>query len=434
MGRTTLETRLRRRCALGHSRVHNRGGNARCRRPQGAGHRRLQVPGPDRLGDGVAHADPLRDHARDARQPLSGRPVRAERRPARRNGLVVGAYHFAKPGRAPWDPRVEADHFLDVVGLRAGDVVPVLDIEETGGLNCPAAPRRGHPRGSRRVERADGRAGDDLLGQPLLAWLDAQHGLVRAARPSAVGGALVRARARRPRRPVGGTGVHGLAMVGQRTGSPASGGPSIVTGCGEPRAGDGRVARRGSRRRRRDHGRPAGLRRAPRVLFAARQPGRCDHAAGDPREGRSLGPMDRRVRSGRRGTDLHRDDPRGRPRRRRLRPDRGRGAERSDRSVAAREFGRRVAVVRAGAHTRTTTDDDPVGDADDPLRLRPRHSTPGRPGSLRRRTRTRSRPETTATGRDSPGAATTTDMRSAAPIDGSVDVPRRSRSASVVDR
>ena len=53
---------------------------------------------------------------------------------ARRNGLVVGAYHYAKPGLARRDPRVEADHFLDVIGLRAGDIIPVLDIEETGGL------------------------------------------------------------------------------------------------------------------------------------------------------------------------------------------------------------------------------------------------------------------------------------------------------------
>ncbi len=53
---------------------------------------------------------------------------------ARRNGLTVGAYHYAKPGLARRDPRVEADHFLDVSGLRAGDVIPVLDIEETGGL------------------------------------------------------------------------------------------------------------------------------------------------------------------------------------------------------------------------------------------------------------------------------------------------------------
>jgi lysozyme len=54
------------------------------------------------------------------------------------NGLVVGAYHFAKPGSAPWDARAEADHFLDVARVAAGDLIPVLDIEETGGLS----PRR----------------------------------------------------------------------------------------------------------------------------------------------------------------------------------------------------------------------------------------------------------------------------------------------------
>jgi lysozyme len=54
------------------------------------------------------------------------------------NGLVVGAYHFAKPGFAPWDARAEADHFLDVARMSPGDLVPVLDIEETGGLS----PRR----------------------------------------------------------------------------------------------------------------------------------------------------------------------------------------------------------------------------------------------------------------------------------------------------
>jgi GH25 family lysozyme M1 (1,4-beta-N-acetylmuramidase) len=54
---------------------------------------------------------------------------------ARRHGLAVGAYHFAKPSLARWDPRAEADHFLDVVRMRPGDVVPVLDIEEAGGLS-----------------------------------------------------------------------------------------------------------------------------------------------------------------------------------------------------------------------------------------------------------------------------------------------------------
>ena len=54
---------------------------------------------------------------------------------ATQHRLVVGAYHFAKPGFAPWDARAEADHFLRVARVAAGDVVPVLDIEETGGLS-----------------------------------------------------------------------------------------------------------------------------------------------------------------------------------------------------------------------------------------------------------------------------------------------------------
>ncbi len=51
------------------------------------------------------------------------------------NGLVVGAYHFAKPSPGLRDARGEADHFLRVARVGAGDVLPVLDIEETGGLS-----------------------------------------------------------------------------------------------------------------------------------------------------------------------------------------------------------------------------------------------------------------------------------------------------------
>ena len=51
------------------------------------------------------------------------------------NGLVVGAYHFAKPTLGLRDARGEADHFLRVARVAAGDVLPVLDIEETGGLS-----------------------------------------------------------------------------------------------------------------------------------------------------------------------------------------------------------------------------------------------------------------------------------------------------------
>ncbi len=50
------------------------------------------------------------------------------------NGLVVGAYHRAKVSLADGDARAEANHFVDVAQIDAGDVLPVLDIEEHGGL------------------------------------------------------------------------------------------------------------------------------------------------------------------------------------------------------------------------------------------------------------------------------------------------------------
>ncbi|GEM_PF-1011131 len=49
-------------------------------------------------------------------------------------GLVVAAYHFANPGPGPNDPILEADHFVDVAGIDAGNIIPVLDLERTGDL------------------------------------------------------------------------------------------------------------------------------------------------------------------------------------------------------------------------------------------------------------------------------------------------------------
>ncbi|MGZ4132395.1 MAG: glycoside hydrolase family 25 protein, partial [Actinomycetota bacterium] len=49
-------------------------------------------------------------------------------------GLVVGAYHRATPSLAAGDALAEADHFTSVVRNASGDLLPVLDIEETGGL------------------------------------------------------------------------------------------------------------------------------------------------------------------------------------------------------------------------------------------------------------------------------------------------------------
>jgi GH25 family lysozyme M1 (1,4-beta-N-acetylmuramidase) len=53
-------------------------------------------------------------------------------------GLFVSAYHFARPDNTNGDARVEADHFVNVAGLGVGDIIPVLDLERTGGLSKSA--------------------------------------------------------------------------------------------------------------------------------------------------------------------------------------------------------------------------------------------------------------------------------------------------------
>ena len=56
------------------------------------------------------------------------------RRRALRAGLEVAAYHFALPDRHARDAVIEANHFLKVARIRSGDIVPVLDLETSGGL------------------------------------------------------------------------------------------------------------------------------------------------------------------------------------------------------------------------------------------------------------------------------------------------------------
>ncbi len=50
-------------------------------------------------------------------------------------GLVFGAYHFARPDDSANDAVREADHFLTTAQLTPGNLIPVLDIERTGGLS-----------------------------------------------------------------------------------------------------------------------------------------------------------------------------------------------------------------------------------------------------------------------------------------------------------
>ena len=50
------------------------------------------------------------------------------------NAIAFTAYHFARPDDTLNDAVIEADHFVDVAQLEPGNLIPVLDIESTGGL------------------------------------------------------------------------------------------------------------------------------------------------------------------------------------------------------------------------------------------------------------------------------------------------------------
>lgn len=54
---------------------------------------------------------------------------------ARANGLLVGAYHFARPDPSPGDARREARFFVKVADPKPGSLLPVLDIETSRGLD-----------------------------------------------------------------------------------------------------------------------------------------------------------------------------------------------------------------------------------------------------------------------------------------------------------
>lgn len=53
------------------------------------------------------------------------------------NGIVAGGYHFARPDLTDDDAHAEADHYLAVTALEPGTIVPILDIEQSGGLSIP---------------------------------------------------------------------------------------------------------------------------------------------------------------------------------------------------------------------------------------------------------------------------------------------------------
>src|SRR5450631_2721781 len=53
-------------------------------------------------------------------------------------GIPMAAYHFASPDTSPNEAVLEADHYVAVAHLTSGNLLPALDLEQTGGL-APAA-------------------------------------------------------------------------------------------------------------------------------------------------------------------------------------------------------------------------------------------------------------------------------------------------------
>ncbi len=54
---------------------------------------------------------------------------------ARAAGLAVGSYHFANPDAAAGDASNEAAWFLQNASIASGDILPVLDLEVSNGLD-----------------------------------------------------------------------------------------------------------------------------------------------------------------------------------------------------------------------------------------------------------------------------------------------------------
>lgn len=58
------------------------------------------------------------------------------RKAAGKAGLLFGAYHFADPTKT--DARAEAAHFLSIANPQPGDLIPVLDLEKSNGMDKTA--------------------------------------------------------------------------------------------------------------------------------------------------------------------------------------------------------------------------------------------------------------------------------------------------------
>ncbi|MEL7466621.1 MAG: GH25 family lysozyme [Pseudomonadota bacterium] len=100
-------------------------------------------------GAGVAFAYVKATEGMTGRDPAYAR----HRRGARAENLRVGAYHFFRPDD---DPQKQADHFLSVVEVRAGDLPPALDLERADAEEAGEAFRDAALAWLKRVETATG--------------------------------------------------------------------------------------------------------------------------------------------------------------------------------------------------------------------------------------------------------------------------------------
>ena len=222
------------------------------------------------------------------------------------NGLVVGAYHRANVGTAENDATNEANFFVNNAQIAAGDVLPVLDIEETHGLTVPQM----QDWVREWVQRVFARTGvKPMLYTSPNFWLTnmgdtpwfADHGY-----PLWIAHWGVSA----PSVPAGNWGGHGwtfwqwtstghVAGIGPEVDRDRFNGTSLARGKVAslevtPPAGGAITGRPDRLRRRRFH------------VHAAREPRHGDHARRHARSGRHAAAMDRGVRRGRLGTDVRR--------------------------------------------------------------------------------------------------------------------------------
>jgi GH25 family lysozyme M1 (1,4-beta-N-acetylmuramidase) len=56
---------------------------------------------------------------------------------AERAGVLVGAFHYAQPDTSDGEAAAEADQFVQTAAFRSGELLPMLDLEETNGLSPP---------------------------------------------------------------------------------------------------------------------------------------------------------------------------------------------------------------------------------------------------------------------------------------------------------